>query len=49
MNRCMWIYIYLGIATASKELQERQLNISKTKSEKLIKKKEVRKRKKNLK
>ena len=33
------IYIYSGIATASKELSEKQLNISKAKSEKWPKKK----------
>ena len=34
------IYINSGIATAGKEQQEKQLTISKTKSKKLIKKKE---------
>ena len=33
------IYIYSGIATGGKELEERQSNISKTKSEKSLKKK----------
>ena len=45
------IQIYSGIAAAGKELQEKQLNTSKTKSKKLIKKKkksEKEKKKKKL-
>ena len=37
------IYIYSGIATAGEEQQEKQLNVSKTKSRKLIKKEEKKK------
>ena len=41
------IYIYSGITTAGKELEEKQLNTSRTNSKKLLKKKKSEKEKNN--